>query len=125
MANFSPSLDCGGMERRERYVGQNVHDPDDDTEHSNLSRSRPESELLRPFDASAMRCFPVSSRENNVQSDDAECCMLVALESSPQRGGKWGIGLEAPKAERILPMLRRFPVLSPPLDDQIKHRDKK
>ena len=30
----------GGMEGRERYVGQNVHDPDDNSERSDLSRSR-------------------------------------------------------------------------------------
>ena len=43
------------------------------------------SELLRPFDPSAMRCYPVSSRVNNVQNDDAECSIAVPPEASPQR----------------------------------------
>ena len=30
------------------------------------------SELLRPYDASAMRCFPISTRINCVANDDAE-----------------------------------------------------
>ena len=31
------------------------------------------SELLKPFDARLMRCYPVSSRLNHVANDDAEC----------------------------------------------------
>ena len=33
----------GGMEARERYLGQNVHDSDDDSECDDLSRSRPDA----------------------------------------------------------------------------------
>jgi len=33
--------------------------------------------LLKPFDASRMRCFPVSSRVNQVANDDAECSRPV------------------------------------------------
>ena len=43
------------------------------------------SELLRPFDPSAMRCYPVSNRVNNVQNDDAECARPVALETLPEQ----------------------------------------
>jgi putative SOS response-associated peptidase YedK len=43
------------------------------------------SELLRPYDASRMQCYPVSSRVNQVQNDDAECSAPVPLESPPQR----------------------------------------
>jgi len=43
------------------------------------------SELLRPFDPIDMRCYPVSSRVNNVQNDDAECCKPVTLETPPQQ----------------------------------------
>lgn len=43
------------------------------------------SELLRPFDPTAMRCYPVSSRVNNVQNDDAECARPVKLEEPPQQ----------------------------------------
>jgi len=31
------------------------------------------SELLKPFDAQPMRCYPVSTRINHVANDDAEC----------------------------------------------------
>jgi putative SOS response-associated peptidase YedK len=43
------------------------------------------SELLKPFDANAMRCYPVSNRVNNVQADDAECARPVTLETFPQQ----------------------------------------
>jgi putative SOS response-associated peptidase YedK len=43
------------------------------------------SELLRPYDASRMQCYPVSSRVNQVQNDDAECSAPVPLESPAQR----------------------------------------
>jgi putative SOS response-associated peptidase YedK len=43
------------------------------------------SELLRPFEPSAMRRYPVSSRVNNVQNDDAECSLPVAPEPPPQQ----------------------------------------
>jgi 6-pyruvoyltetrahydropterin/6-carboxytetrahydropterin synthase len=33
------------------------------------------SEMLKPYDARAMRCYPVSSRVNHVINDDAECSM--------------------------------------------------
>ena len=35
------------------------------------------SELLKPYDARAMRCFPVSARVNHVANDDVECCVPV------------------------------------------------
>jgi putative SOS response-associated peptidase YedK len=31
------------------------------------------SEMLKPFDAGLMRCYPVSTRVNNVANDDEEC----------------------------------------------------
>jgi putative SOS response-associated peptidase YedK len=31
------------------------------------------SEMLKPYDAGRMRCYPVSSRVNHVANDDAEC----------------------------------------------------
>ena len=37
------------------------------------------SELLKPFDARQMRCFPVSTRINYVVNDDAECSAPVEL----------------------------------------------
>ena len=42
------------------------------------------TELLRPFDTTAMRCYPVSTRVNQVQIDDAECARPVELECLPQ-----------------------------------------
>ena len=40
------------------------------------------SELLKPFDARLMRCYPVSSRVNHVANDDAECSKPVELAQS-------------------------------------------
>jgi putative SOS response-associated peptidase YedK len=37
------------------------------------------SDLLRPFDARLMRCFPVSTRINHVANEDAACCSPVEL----------------------------------------------
>jgi putative SOS response-associated peptidase YedK len=31
------------------------------------------SEMLKPYDARLMRCYPVSSRINSVANDDVEC----------------------------------------------------
>lgn len=37
------------------------------------------SELLKPYDARLMRCFPVSSRVNHVANDDEECSLPVEI----------------------------------------------
>jgi putative SOS response-associated peptidase YedK len=37
------------------------------------------SDLLKPYDARLMRCFPVSTRINSVVNDDQECCAPVEL----------------------------------------------
>jgi putative SOS response-associated peptidase YedK len=37
------------------------------------------SELLKPYDARLMRCYPVSSRVNSVANDDEECSAPVEL----------------------------------------------
>jgi putative SOS response-associated peptidase YedK len=37
------------------------------------------SELLRPYDARLMRCYPVSTRVNNVGNDDEECARPVEI----------------------------------------------
>jgi putative SOS response-associated peptidase YedK len=37
------------------------------------------SELLKPFDARLMRCYPVSTRVNHVASDDEECSRPVEV----------------------------------------------
>ena len=37
------------------------------------------SELLKPFDARLMRCYPVSSRVNHVGNDDEECARPVEI----------------------------------------------
>jgi putative SOS response-associated peptidase YedK len=41
-------------------------------------------EMVRPFEARRMRSYPVSSRVNQVQNDDAECARAVTLEQPPQ-----------------------------------------
>jgi putative SOS response-associated peptidase YedK len=40
--------------------------------------------LLKPFDANLMRLYPVSSRVNQVQNDDAECSARVELQPEKQ-----------------------------------------
>jgi putative SOS response-associated peptidase YedK len=37
------------------------------------------SEMLKPYDARTMRCYPVSSRVNHVVNDDEECSTPVEL----------------------------------------------
>jgi len=44
--------------------------------------------LLRPFSAQ-MRAFPVSTRVNHVQNDDAECAVPVTLEAPSQGQFSW------------------------------------
>jgi len=37
------------------------------------------SELLKPFDSSLMRCYPVSTRVNSVANDDDQCSRPVEI----------------------------------------------
>ena len=41
------------------------------------------SEMLKPFEAAMMRSYPVSTRVNQVQNDDADCAKPVAVSGSP------------------------------------------
>jgi putative SOS response-associated peptidase YedK len=43
------------------------------------------SELLKPYDASLMRCYPTSSRVNNVVNDDAECSQPIEFTENQSR----------------------------------------
>ncbi len=43
------------------------------------------SELLKPYDAMLMRCYPVSTRVNNVGNDDAECSRPVEIVEAQNR----------------------------------------
>jgi putative SOS response-associated peptidase YedK len=43
------------------------------------------SELLNPYDAPLMRCYPVSTRINHVANDDPECSRPVALAETQNR----------------------------------------
>jgi len=43
------------------------------------------SELLKPFDAQQMRCYPVSTRINHVANDDAECAATVEIANTQNR----------------------------------------
>lgn len=40
------------------------------------------SELLKPYDARLMRCYPVSTRINHVANDDAECSQPTEVAES-------------------------------------------
>jgi putative SOS response-associated peptidase YedK len=42
-------------------------------------------ELLKPFDPSLMRCYPVSTRINHVANDDEECSLPVELAETQNR----------------------------------------
>jgi len=37
------------------------------------------SDLLKPYDARLMRCYPISTRINHVVNDDPECCVPVEV----------------------------------------------
>jgi len=37
------------------------------------------AELLKPYDARTMRCYPVSTRVNHVANEDAECSRRVEV----------------------------------------------
>lgn len=43
------------------------------------------SELLKPYDARFMRCYPVSNRVNRVGNDDEECSRPVELVETQNR----------------------------------------
>jgi putative SOS response-associated peptidase YedK len=43
------------------------------------------SQMLKPFDATIMRRYPVSTRVNQVQNDDADCAMPIETDSSPSQ----------------------------------------
>jgi putative SOS response-associated peptidase YedK len=43
------------------------------------------TELLKPYDASQMRCYPVSTRINHVANDDDECSRRVELSEAQNR----------------------------------------
>ena len=43
------------------------------------------SELLKPFDARLMRCYPVSTRINNVANEDEECSRPVEVAQTQSR----------------------------------------
>jgi putative SOS response-associated peptidase YedK len=43
------------------------------------------SEMLKPFDATIVRRYPVSARINQVQNDDADCATPVEHDSSPSQ----------------------------------------
>ena len=43
------------------------------------------SELLKPYDAQLMRCYPVSSRVNHAANDDEECSRPVELADTQDR----------------------------------------
>ena len=50
-----------------------------------MNNVRVVTELLKPFDAMSMRCYPVSTRVNNTANDDAECSRPVELAETQNR----------------------------------------
>jgi len=43
------------------------------------------SELLKPYDAQSMRCYPVGTRINYVANDDEECSRPVEIAEAQDR----------------------------------------
>jgi len=43
------------------------------------------SELLKPYDARRMRCYPISTRINHVANDDPECSVPVKVVQTQAR----------------------------------------
>ncbi len=43
-------------------------------------------ELLKPFEARQMRCYPVSNRVHHVANDDGECSRPVECREAEQGG---------------------------------------
>ena len=44
-----------------------------------MNDTRVVSEMLKPYDASQMRCYPVSARINHTANDDEECSRRIEL----------------------------------------------
>jgi putative SOS response-associated peptidase YedK len=49
------------------------------------------SELLKPYDASLMQCYPVSTRINHVAHDDELCSASVGLKQMQSRLFWWSL----------------------------------
>lgn len=49
-----------------------------------MTKAEALTEMLKPFDAQLMRCFPVSTRVNQVKNDDAECARPVEPDAPRQ-----------------------------------------
>ena len=43
------------------------------------------SEMLKPYDARAMKCYPISTRINSVANDDEECSRPVEIANAQNR----------------------------------------
>jgi putative SOS response-associated peptidase YedK len=43
------------------------------------------SELLKPYDARLMRCYPISTKVNHVANDDEECSRPVEVLETQDR----------------------------------------
>jgi len=50
-----------------------------------LTKVAAASDLLKPYDARLMRCYPISARINHVANDDEECARPVELAQSQSR----------------------------------------
>jgi hypothetical protein len=57
------------------------------------------SDLLKPYDARLMRCYPVSTRINHLANDDEECSRPVELpgiQNQPACGIRGALTVRAP-----------------------------
>lgn len=69
-------------DRMPLILNPDAHDPWLDPDMNDVSTA---SELLRPFDARLMRCYPVSTRINSVLNDDEACSAPVELAEIQRR----------------------------------------
>jgi putative SOS response-associated peptidase YedK len=98
----------GWLERRKRKLGEDLLDSDNNSEcRDPAAHDRmpvildPDSydlwldpgmqnvaaiaELLKPYDARVVRCYPVSTRVNHVANDDADCSRPVEVVGTQDR----------------------------------------
>jgi hypothetical protein len=70
-----PAPECNRHHQRRQFrLGEQYCDTDSrDQACPGMTNPQVISELLKPYDARVMRCYPVSTRINHVANDDPEC----------------------------------------------------
>jgi putative SOS response-associated peptidase YedK len=86
------------------------------------------SELLNPYDARLMRCYPVSTRINHMENDDEECCRSDANSSAFRRfirGCHYGWDVAQHKISNlVIDYEQQVRKLKKELRESLRNRDK-